>query len=261
MLSQIRSTADAKALQSVVPRLRFQPYTAATGGSLLDAARLYVLDAELRGAILERIHFVEVSLRDAFHRTLAQAYGEHWFQGKNVLLDDRTRARFREAEGRVSGAAVTPARIIAEVSLGGWGELLEVGATSDGRPDALAGRADYERDLWAGRLEPLFTPVATTRQEAAALVRRVRRLRNRVAHHESVVFGIHQPGERDLAGNHKRQATSNAVGDLASLMNLFCAAGTSWLATCSHVDDHLAEPLAVSGHQHFVTHRARTTWV
>lgn len=245
----------------MVPRLRFQIYTKAAGGSLLDAARLYVLDAELRGAILERVHFVEVSLRDAFHRTLSSAYGEHWFRGRKVILDDRTRARFSEAEGRVSGASVTPARVIAEVSLGGWGELLDVGSTSDGRPNALAGRADYESDLWAGRLETLFRPAVATRQDAAAIVRRVRRLRNRVAHHESVIFGIHQPGERDPAGKQKRQATPAAIADLATLSGLFCTDAAEWLATCTHVDEHLAHPLSVNGYQYVVKTRQNTCWI
>ncbi|MFK0402162.1 hypothetical protein ACIQTT_07515 [Microbacterium sp. NPDC090225] len=261
MLSQIRSTADAKALQLVVPRLRFQPYTKAASGSLLDAARLYILDAELRGSVLERIHFVEVAMRDAFHRTLSSAYGEHWFRGKRVILDDRTRSRFREAEARLSGSAVTPARVIAEISLGGWGELLEVGATSEGGANALAGRADYERDLWSGHLETLFASEQLSRQSAAALVRRVRRLRNRVAHHESVVFGIHQPGEQDASGNQKRQSTVSAIDDVATLATLFCNDAADWLATCTHVEEHLAAPLAVAGHAHVRENRPNTYWI
>ncbi|NYG97999.1 Abi family protein [Schumannella luteola] len=217
-------------------------------------------DTELRGAFLELIHFAEVALRDRFDRALAPAYGSHWFKGRTVLLDDRTLDKFREAEGRVTHTSKHPARVIAEVSLGGWGYLLEVGGVGTGGGGALAGRADYERDLWDGRIEALFSGTITTRQEAAALVRRVRRLRNRVAHHESVVFGVHQPGERDAVGNHKRQLPASALADVRQLLELFCPTAAAWLATCNHVDELLADQLLVDALNEMKTFLPKTQW-
>lgn len=261
MLSQIATTADARAVQSSVPRQRFRRYTSAADGSLLDAARLYVLDAEMRGAALELIHFAEVALRDAFHKTLAAAYGQHWFQGTNVILDDRTLERFADAQGRITTVAATPDRIIAEVSLGGWGELLEIGGTSTGRGRALAGRADYESTLWDEKLEVLFAGVADTRLEAAALVRRVRRLRNRVAHHESVLFGVHQPGERDAQHNYKRQLPTAALSDVRTLIAQFCPNATTWLQGCTHAESILSDQLATTGLARVRANMSQTTWL
>lgn len=265
VLSQVPDTPTAQALKSLVPASRLKRYNSAAKGALLDAARIYVLDAQLRGSLLELIHFAEVSLRDAFHTTLSVHYGDDWYTGTAVVLDDRTRERFRDAAVRVTIASATPERIIAEASFGAWADLLEAGSVSSGGA-ALGGRADYERDLWTGRLENLFSAVTFTgassrRQQAASLLRRVRRLRNRIAHHESVIFGIHQPGERDRSGNHRRQLPSSALHDVRTLIDTFCSpSGAAWLGTCTHCEDLLADPLASSG---LATVRAlmkRTVW-
>ncbi|GAA2543790.1 hypothetical protein GCM10009860_25740 [Microbacterium mitrae] len=259
MLGQIRNSGDATAIQQTIPNPRFQRYTSATGGAVLPAARLYVLDAELRGALLELIHFTEIGLREKLHRTLSHQYGPWWFRGKTVTLDDRTRQQFREASARLSGT-LTPERVIAEVSFGAWGDLLEVGGTSDGSYDSLAGRADYEADLWDGRLDAVFKGIASTRQSAASLVRRVRRLRNRVAHHESIVYGVHQPGEKDSRGHTKRQEPLAALADLRSLMLHFCPGATTWLQTCDHAAELLQDSLAVDALAHTRQSRKKTAW-
>jgi hypothetical protein len=260
VLGQIASTAEAVAIQSVIPNKRFTRYRTAANGAALDAARMYVLDTELRGAALELVHFAEVGLRDAFHKHLANHYGTHWFRGYSLVLDDRTRSRFIEAEGRLTNVAATPERVIAEVSLGGWGELLEVGGTSSGGGRVLAGRADYERDIWDTGLDALFVGVASTRQEAAALVRRVRRLRNRVAHHESVLFGVHQPGEREPNHDYRRQLPTAAIADVRTLIGLFCGRASTWLSACTHADDILRNPLATVGLGRVQTQMAATSW-
>lgn len=260
MLSQVQTVEDAESIRSVVPRSRYRTYTTATPSRILEAAQLYVLDAQARGALLELVHFAEVGVRDAIHQELRSAYGPHWFKGKNVILDDRTRDRFREVEMKMDWNGSSAERVIAEVSFGAWTALLEVGATSDGSHDALPGRADYERDLWNGRLEQVFAGVATDRLGAAALMRRVQRLRNRVAHHESVVFGVHQPGEKDRNRKYKRQEPLSALRDLRSLLDHFCAKGSAWLATCRHAEDLLSEQLAADALAHAKRTRVQTSW-
>lgn len=221
---------------------------------------MYVIDAQVRGSVLELIHFAEVGLRAHFHIALTQPYGPDWFRGRTVILDDRTREHFQEAEKRITHAQPNPDRIIAEVSLGAWGELLEVGGTSTGGRGSLAGRADYETTLWNSGLDALFGALSLTRQPAAALVRRVRRIRNRVAHHESVIFGIHQPGERDSNQNHLRQRPASALGDVRTLLALFCVPAAAWLASCTHADELLAEPLAATGLTRIEQLLPSTTW-
>lgn len=246
VLGQVKDTADATAIKNSVSRQRFARYTSATGGSVIDAARLYVLDSELRGALLELLHFYEIAFRDAIHAVLTNAYGADWYRGLTVVLDDRTRETFREAEARISAGKQTPERTIAEVSLGGWGDLLEIGGTSSGGHGAMAGRADYESSLWSTRIETLFKGLHSSRQDAAAHVRRVRRLRNRVAHHESIIFGVHQPGEKTSSGKQKRQEPQAALTDLRTLIDQFCPHGSAWLGSCRHADEVLGDSLAVA---------------
>ncbi|MGH3690757.1 MAG: hypothetical protein ACRDT7_11420 [Microbacterium sp.] len=260
MLSQVLTVEDAESIRSVVPRSRYRTYTAATPSRILEAAQLYVLDAQARGALLELVHFAEVGVRDAIHQELRSAYGPHWFKGRTVILDDRTRARFREVEEMMDWNGSSPERVIAEVSFGAWTALLEVGAASDGSHGALAGRADYERDLWDGRLENVFSGITADRFAAAALMRRVQRLRNRVAHHESVVFGVHQHGEKDSKNNYRRQEPLSALRDVRSLLDHFCLNGSAWLLTCRHTDELLTQQLATDALAHAKATRKQTIW-
>lgn len=261
MLSQVLTGEHARLVQSVVPKSRYRTYTAATPSRLLEAAQLYVLDAQLRGAILELVHFAEVGIRDAFHQRLQKDYGPHWFKGRKVVLDDRTRGRFREAEVRVSMKnGSSQERVIADVSFGAWTALLELGATSDGSHDSLSGRADYEVQLWDGRLEEVFAGLSADRSTAAAMMRRIQRLRNRVAHHESIVFGVHQPGEKDSAGKYRRQEPQSALADVRKVLGHFCKGGDEWLTTCLHADELLAEPLAVQALSHAKSSRTNIAW-
>lgn len=261
MLGQIKSQAEATALGASLAKPRFEPYRSTFEGAILDAARLYILDAELRGALLELLHFAEVSLRERMHRRLSAMYGPWWFNGQRVVLDDRTRSRFREAESKVSPGSKTPDRVIAAVSLGGWTDLLEVGGTSDGGYGALPGRADYETTLWDAGLAAEFSALGSTRQHVAAHLRRVRRLRNRVAHHETIAFGIHQPGEKDSSGKYRRQDPSSAVGDVRKLLEHFCPHMHNWLAACDHAELLLAEPGAQSALLYAKAKRKDIVWI
>ncbi|MFJ2544398.1 hypothetical protein [Microbacterium sp. NPDC087589] len=261
VLSQIKNSSDALAIRSIVPRARFRTYTAALPSLSIEPARLYVLDAELRGALLELIHFAEVAMRDSMHRTLAASYGNHWFHGKSVILDDRTQEKFREAEGRLGASFTNPERVVAEVSFGAWGDLLQRGGTSSGTGGSLVGRADYEVALWDGRLDAVFAHVGPTMTAASNVVKRVKWLRNRVAHHEPIVFGIHQPGDQDRLHNQRRQEPLNALADLHTLLEAFCGTASTWIETCEHSKELLNEPLAVDALAHAKAKKKRTIWI
>ena len=249
------------ALKDALARPRFQTYQSATSGSVLDAARLYILDAELRGAFLELVHLAEVALREACNRVIAGTYGPWWFNGKRVVLDDRTRRQFREAESKISPGSKTPDRVVAQVSFGAWSDLLEAGGTSDGSHGALSGTADYEVALWDAALVKIFDGLSTTRADAAALTRRVRRLRNRVAHHEPIVFGIHQNGERDPDRKFRRQAPLDALTDLRRLTGHLQPRLAGYLNRCEHVDELLADPRAAEALLFAKARRTDTRWL
>lgn len=261
MLEQIKDTADATALKDSLARPRFQTYRSATSGSLIDAARLYVLDAELRGALLELIHFAEIALRESCNRSIAGKYGPWWFNGTKIVLDDRTRRQFREAESKMSPGVKTPDRVVAQVSFGAWTDLLEAGGTSDGSLGALSGTADYEVTLWDAALRKAFAGLCATRAEAAELTRRIRRLRNRVAHHEPIVFGIHQNGERDPDRKYRRQAPVDAVADLRRMTAHLQPNLVDYLARCTHVDELLSDQRAVDALRYAKSTRTDARWL
>lgn len=132
---------------------------------------------------------------------------------------------------------------------------MRAGWSRRGGPRARQGRgatgsnfiaaADYERDPWAPALFRTFDGIASSREDPEGLLRRVRRARNRVAHHESVVFGVHQIGERD-EGKPVRQSPESMLADIRALLAHLAPEMRGWLGSCMHVEELLSDQLAVA---------------
>lgn len=245
MLSQMKPE-HASSLQRLISPKRYKQYTAVFGGDQKAGASLYLLDIEVRGALLELLHFIELPLRDAIHRDLSAVYFKRWYD-RDDLLDQRTRRAFDKAKSELGGyLGKEPDRVVAQVSLGTWTALLEPGGPIRDSQGNFVANADYERDLWLPALASTFSGVASTREEAEIILRRVRRARNRVAHHESVVFGVHQIGERQ-DGKLVRQSPQSMLADIRALLGHLAPGMRDWLDSCNHVDELLSDPLATDG--------------
>ena len=93
-----------------------------------------------------------------------------------------------------AGHTATPARLVAALSFGFWVSLLGSG----GRMDPDGRRANYEMTLWRPALRRAFphrTPL--TRKQAHRPLNALRKLRNRIAHHEPIFA-------RPLLEDHQR---------------------------------------------------------
>lgn len=157
------------------------------------------------------IAVVEVAMRNAMAAKLAQQWGDRWY-ADGPMLDKRTGKLLEEAWERIPKAqkenlktnrAVT-GRLIANLMFGFWANLLDAGGSS-GLP-APRDYADHSV-LWEPALKKAFkgaraearkAKAGFDRQWVHAQVKEVNDLRNRVAHHESLVNGYPLAGQNGV---------------------------------------------------------------
>lgn len=191
----------ATALDRAISADRFGTYLRAAEGDPGHARELYVWDRNVASAILADIAIVEVALRNALNDALTRIYGSHWYT-RDIGLDDRSRQKLAAAWRDLPRAARTPGRVVAQLMLGFWVELLDAGGTVGREPQQWS--VSYE-DLWraglarafpGGRLEAAARAERFTRTWTHDKVKAVQVVRNRAAHHEPLVNGIPMPGQR-----------------------------------------------------------------
>nr|WP_210728440.1 hypothetical protein [Cellulomonas septica] len=153
-----------------------RPYIDAAGGDRAGAVALYEWSTRTASSAFEIVGHLEVLLRNALDRQLAHHAREHengipWFllptPGGDHVADqvDAVRARLRplRQENRH--------QIVAHLSFGFWTGLLG---------------SKYE-DLWRAALRHAFPHGNGQRKQISVAVERIRKFRNRLAHHDSMI--------------------------------------------------------------------------
>ena len=175
---------------------RLSTYVNAARGDRAKALHLYTWNTAISAAFYGPLQGLEVALRNAMHRRLTECYGSAWYDNPATGLDTACRDRLADAktEAARTGQAPGPPRIVAGLSFGFWISLLGPG----GRLDPTGRKANYEMTLWRPALRRTFphrSPL--TRKQAHRPLNGLRKLRNRIAHHEPIFA-------RDLLGDHQR---------------------------------------------------------
>lgn len=152
------------------------PYLRAAANDKSKALALYEWSTQTSSAAFEVVGHLEVLLRNALDRCLREHFNEDrcgipWFLlpmpgGEHVAdavaaVRERLRAQRKESRHQ----------IVAGLSFGFWAGLLG---------------QKYE-DLWRSCLHRAFPHSSGTRKQVAVAVDRVRRFRNRLAHHDSMI--------------------------------------------------------------------------
>lgn len=225
------------------PRLR--AYRATFGGDDQAAIDLYLFEMQISGGLNQLLGLVEVAMREAMHRELATAYGSRWYDLIWSKLDDRTRAQITKAKSKLPRNPPV-GKVVAEMDFGTWTCLLEPGGFADART-RQAYKTDYEADLWEPALKKAFigSGIQPARADVAQLTRHLRYARNRIAHRESIMFGIPQPGQRNSAGKWLRQTPTSLLIELRQTMHHIDSDLGSWMDSCDGVDDLLADTRAL----------------
>lgn len=193
--------------QSWISEKRFEPYLHRTWGCDERAVELYLLDRQLSASMFQDISYIEVALRNAMNRYLSDRYGVGWYS-KPIGFDKRVRENISESWRSLPGK-FTSVNVDRGASLGGrlvaasmfrtWTNMLDKGGSTG--LDAPFDRADHDEIWTADALKKVFPGANTlakqqyknyetyglTRAWVYQKVFPVRQIRNRIAHHESLV--------------------------------------------------------------------------
>ncbi|WP_147431830.1 hypothetical protein [Motilibacter peucedani] len=175
------SSEQQKDLDRLLSEARMGSYqTAAAGapGAALSSLDVYVYNMRLAGALLGPLHLLEVVIRNAMHEQLTRHLGRpDWWESDAVTFEDWQDRSLEKAEldvdrvCRNGGRDPVPGDTVAALEFGFWVGLLGPG---------------FERDLWRPALQQAFPNNRRGRDGLYKMLSRLRRLRNRVGHHEPV---------------------------------------------------------------------------
>ncbi|WP_224404016.1 hypothetical protein [Pseudonocardia sp. ICBG1034] len=167
---------------------RFAVYLVEADGDRARALALYDWNARAAAAFLHDIGHLEVGLRNAYDHALSardRPGDSHWVYeptryfparirgGKDANWWPRNEIAVAIDKARKSGGGARPAsgKVVAELNFGFWSGLTT---------------AAHEGPVWRRRLHRAF-PRGTSRAAVHEPVDRLRRLRNRAAHNESIL--------------------------------------------------------------------------
>lgn len=230
-------------LAATVPAARIEPYRVACHGTDVSPIHLYRWAAEVGLAVFDDLAVLEVAMRSAMARELAAAHGIRWYRRAD-LLDDETLKLIDSAwrVGRLGRSSqsdeVVHGKLVASLMFGFWVKVLGRGSYQGAGPDRQ--RRIYDTTLWKPALRHAFPNVgALDRVEVETAARRVRALRNRIAHHEHIIWGVPLPGECSPDGTTVRLPLSTAHEVLIGLAGYVDRGLESWLRQYSRVDELL----------------------
>ncbi|WP_258129632.1 hypothetical protein [Achromobacter anxifer] len=148
------------------------------GGDTLRAAVAYDHNVLLAQALMPALQTLEIVLRNAIHRSLSRSMGNSdWWNCLPTPEFDWLHAAVNDAGNKIQRRRerVTIDKIVAELTFGSWTRLFN---------------AQYGLTLW-GRLLlafPTCPKIKRQRGPISSSLNRIRDLRNRVMHHEPLLW-------------------------------------------------------------------------
>lgn len=165
---------------------RLSGYTRLARGDRQKAIDLYERNTAFSEALYTPLQGLEVAIRNACSIEMAALLGGNWYQNPARIFEHPATEMIDKAHRALvaDGKTITPDHIIAELSFGFWVAI-------------LAPR--YENRLWRPALRKAFRnrPKGVERKEIHKSLNALRRLRNRVAHHEPIL-------QRDLVHDYRQ---------------------------------------------------------
>jgi hypothetical protein len=195
-------TAQQRGLVRFLGRARLATYLEAAEGDVGRATDPLLWSTALSGALHAQLAHVEIAVRNAIDAQLAQwnadhGYAREWTRpgAAAPLLYEVLRRQLAEARARASKeaaerhpghprhrAGVTHDDVVAQLMFGAWVRLV--------RPISAGGPSDRQRRLWTevvGRAFRGADPADAGREVVGNQLETLRRLRNRVAHHDNLL--------------------------------------------------------------------------
>lgn len=228
-------------LSSLVPARRLAPYRRIGGTDAEALEAFYIWSQEVSLSLFRDIAALGVALRSAMARELVSAFGIDWYGRGDLFDDDAVRSlstAWRQAglqalkDDPAVGADVVEGKLVAACTFGFWAQLLGKGSYSGKQP--FRQRRIYDTLLWKPALSNAF-PLAPSRRDTERKAYLVQAARNRIAHHEHIIWGIPLPGQG------RRVSVTEAFGSLLDLAGYLSLDTRIWIESHSAVQRQLAE--------------------
>ena len=170
-------TINKQELLQILSVERLGPYLLAAKDDFDFALALYEHNQALSEALYIPLQNLEVGLRNRLHVMLTHHFGRAWFDTGVIRKPAQVRA-IQEAKDKLkrAGKPADPGRIVAELNFGFWTGFFDT---------------CYDQPLWHRHLRAVFIGAprgqALTRKLFSGRLEAIRRLRNRVFHHEPIL--------------------------------------------------------------------------
>lgn len=177
MKSALSDSELANLVAGLSPK-RLAPYLRHNDEDCHRALAHYQWNLKLSEALYPVLHLNEVVFRNALHQTLTVEFKtEMWFEGDWLYESEKRSVEEVIKEIRKQKRDVTADRVVAQLTFGFWCSLCNK-------------RYEHRQTLWPKLLrhKPLkqLPKRLRQRQSISKAVERLRRLRNRVFHHEPI---------------------------------------------------------------------------
>lgn len=177
------SEAQLANIETTLSTERLSTYLAQTGADRKRAILLYECNSHLSESLYTPLQGLEVALRNSFQSQLEDCFARpDWYEDRRSPLSALHRDMVLKAKTRLTedGKPHDPGRVVAELTFGFW--------------TAMVGKK-YAHSLWVPCLHKAFPRKKVGRKQVHLPLDRLRKLRNRIAHHEPVLA-------RDLAEDY-----------------------------------------------------------
>jgi len=200
-----------QAVREALSAARLATYEGATGGKGdddLSALMLYAWNAQVSGALLAPLHLCEVVVRNAVANAIEAKYGDKWPWSvgfEQSLPDPKVGYSPRKDLYSARRGVTTTGKVIPELKFVFWQKMFT---------------SRYDGRLWDAHLVRVLPnlqtgkAVAQLRQHIYDELEQIRRLRNRIAHHEPIFT-------RNLQDDFDK---------ICTLVESKCKVSASWLA-------------------------------
>jgi hypothetical protein len=176
----------ADAIERAISAERFRPYLRRAGGSRIKAVLLYERNTAISEALYGVMQSVEICIRNSIHRTLTEDCGSDWLERAPLTNEHHDKVRIAKRTLQIGGKTVTPSGIVAELGLGFWTGLISrhyhdslwIPSLHKAFPNAIIYTSDVDGSSKRSKMN---------RSDIHDCVERLRRLRNRIAHHEQIL--------------------------------------------------------------------------
>jgi len=174
---------DKKAIERIISAERLEPYIRHHSNNFDKAVDHYKANIQISESFYPLLAILEIGLRNNINYQLVRRFNDvNWFENTDFIkIVSRFQIdRVSEARSNIlrEKKTITPGRIVSELSFGFWTSLFD---------------SKFEMTLWKNiRLAfPNCPKIIRKRKTMSSKFNGIRKLRNRIFHHESITWNIY----------------------------------------------------------------------